>query len=148
MIVCPTLEAAVEVLNQQGTQTTVEHLRVWRDRDPTIRQRYEKRREELAPQDEGMFANDLLDAARRANVTIKFAIENTHELLEAGKVADPARIARALSQVMAQSVDKRLAVQGRPTQITEHTDAEEIVRQLQAMGVIRVVNSTAEDVGT
>jgi hypothetical protein len=47
---------------------------------------------------------------------------------------------------MTQATDKRLAVQGRPTQITEHRDVAEIVRRLQAIGVIEVIDSTAEDV--
>ena len=77
MIVCPKLEDAVEVLKQQGTQTTIEHLRVWRDREPAIRERYEKRRIELTPRLERNFANDLLDNARRASLSIRLAIEHT-----------------------------------------------------------------------
>jgi hypothetical protein len=146
MIVCPTLEDAVEVLKLQGTPATVDWLRVWRDRDPIVKERYQHRREELAPQLEGMFANDLLDNARMATLAVKLAIEKTEELLTAGKVGDPSRIARDLSQVMAQSLDKRLAVQGRPTQIVENRDVGEILRKLQALGVIEVVERTAGEV--
>jgi hypothetical protein len=146
MLLSPTLDDAVHVLKLQGVATTVEHLRVWRDRDPAIRDRYEERRQELAPQIEGRFANDLLDNAQRATAVITVAIDKTRELLDDGKVQDPARVARDLSQVMAQAVDKRLAIQGRPTQITEHRDIDAIIRQLQAKGVIEVIDSTAEDV--
>jgi hypothetical protein len=146
MILSSTLEDAVDVLKLQGVVTTVEHLRVWRDRDPAIRERWEKRRQELAPQIEAELANNLLDNAQRASAVITVAIAKTEELLEAGKVGDPARVARDLSQVVAQSVDKRLSIQGRPTQITEHRDIGEIVRQLQAKGVIEVIDGTAEDV--
>jgi hypothetical protein len=148
MILSPALEDAVDVLRQQGVATTVQHLRVWRDRDPAIRERYGKRRQELAPQIEGRLANDLLDNAQRASAVITVAVEKTRELLEAGKVQDPARVARDLSQVVTQSVDKRLAIQGRPTQITEHRDVGEIIRKLQAIGVIEIIDSTAEDVET
>jgi hypothetical protein len=117
-------------------------LRVWRDRDPAVRERYRQRREELAPQLEGMFANDLLDNMRRATLAVKLAIEKTEDLLKAGKVADPSRVGRDLSQVMAQSVDKRLALQGRPTQLVEDRDVGEILRKLQALGVIEVVDGT------
>jgi hypothetical protein len=148
MIVCPTLEDAVEALKQQGTQTTVALLEVWRDREPGISERYAKRREELAPQLEGIFANDLLDNARRSSLVIQLAIDETKQRLETGTVAEPSRVARDLSQVMSQAVDKRLAIQGRPTQITEHRDVNEILRQLVALGVFKIddaIESTAED---
>jgi hypothetical protein len=148
MIVCPTLEDAIEVLKQQGTQTTTAILKVWRDREPAIRERYQKRREELAPQLEGEFANDLLDNARRSSLVIQLAIDETKQRLETGTVADPSRVARDLSQVMSQAVDKRLAIQGRPTQITEHRDVNEILRQLVVLGVVKIddtIESTAED---
>ena len=145
MIVCPTLEDAVEALKQQGTQTTVALLEVWRDREPGISERYEKRREELAL--EGAFANDLLDNTKRSTTVIRLAIEETDKRLKTGNVADPSRVARDLSQVMAQAVDKRLAIQGRPTQIVEHRDVGEIIRQLVALGVVcdDAIDGTAED---
>ena len=148
MIVSPTLEDAVETLRQQGTQTTVEHLRVWRDREPTIRERYEKRRIELTPRLERNFANDLLDNARRASLSVRLAIEHTHELLEADVVQDPSRVARDLSQIVAQSTDKRLAIRSRPTHIAANRDVSRILRQLVALGVVKIddaIESTAED---
>jgi hypothetical protein len=148
MIVCPTLEDAVEALEEQGIQTTIGVLEVWRDREPGISERYAKRREELAPQLEGVFANDLLDNARRSSLVIQLAIDETKQRLETGTVAEPSRVARDLSQVMSQAVDKRLAIQGRPTQITEHRDVNEILRQLVALGVFKIddaIESTAED---
>ena len=95
--------------------------------------------DELAQVKEGVFANDVLDNAARAMLVIGLAVKKTQELLESGLVADPARVARDLSQVVAQSTDKRLAVQGRPTQITEHRDVGEIVRALEAMKVVQVI---------
>jgi hypothetical protein len=148
MMLSPTLEDAVDVLKLHGIVTTVHHLRVWRDVDPAIRERYGKRRQELAPQIEGRLANDLLDNAERASAVIGVAIERTQELLDAGKVAEPSRVARDLSQVVAQSIDKRLAIQGRPTQITEHSDVGDIIRKLQAIGVIEIIDSTAEDIAS
>jgi hypothetical protein len=53
-----------------------------------------------------------------------------------------------LSQIVAQSTDKRLAVQSRPTQIAENRDVSGILRQLVALGVVKTddaIQSTAED---
>lgn len=146
MIVCESDEQAVEMLAEQGVRTSVAQLDVIRNGGIATRQRFEERRDELAPALEAIFANDLLDNARRASLITSIALDKTRELLERGKVEDPARVARDLSQVMSQSVEKRLAVQGRPTQIVEHRDVGEIVRALEAMKVIQVVDSTAIEV--
>ena len=138
LVLAPSLEDAVEVLAEQGKTVTVDTLRVWRDRDPIISERYQKRRVELAPQLETRFANDLLDNARRAVLVTSLAIEKTRELLIAGEVRDPSRVARDLAQVTAQSIDKRHAIQGKPSQIVEQRDVAEIVRALASMGVLRV----------
>lgn len=135
IIVSPTLEDAVEALKQQGKTTTVGTLRTWRDNDPLTRQRYEERRKQLVPQLETRFANDLLDSSRRATLVTRLAIDQTRELLNAGEVRNPSRVARDLAQVTAQSIEKRHAIQARPTQIVEHRDVNDIVRQLVAMGV-------------
>jgi hypothetical protein len=44
-----------------------------------------------------------------------------------------------VAQVASQAIEKRLAIQGRPTQIVEHRDVAEIVRALEALGVVEVV---------
>ncbi len=134
-LVLAPLEDAVEILAEQGATVTVDTLRVWRDRDPVISERYEKRRTELAPQLETRFANDLLTNARRGTLVTSLAIEKMEEEL-LGEVRNPARVARDLAQVTARSIEKRLAVQARPTQIVEHRDVAEIVLALASMGVL------------
>ena len=147
MILTDSLNQAVDVLKEQGfttTEATLEQLRSHNLR----RERYEQRRNELAPVLEGMHANDLLDTARLATTVGNLAIAKTKELLETGQIRDPAvasKVARDLSQVSTQSIDKRLAVQGRPTTITEHRDVREIVRALEALKVVQVIDSTGVD---
>lgn len=145
MILTPSLADAVDVLREQGFTTNEDTLEQLRSHN-LRRERYEARRNELAPVLEGMHANDLLDTARLATTVGNIAIAKTKELLENGQIRDPAvasKVARDLSQVSTQSIDKRLAVQGRPTQITEHRDHREILRALQAMGVAQIVDGTA-----
>lgn len=148
MIVTDTLEDAVGMLQSDGYQTTVEFLKSIRN-GPQLRERYEKRRNELAPMLEGEFANDMLDTGRRAALATRLAVEKTIEMFEAGQVRDPSRVGRDLSQISSQMVEKRLSLQGRPTQIVEHRDVNEIVRALQGMGVLQVeaIDSTAEELG-
>lgn len=106
---------------------------------------YQKRREQLAPRLEAKLADDMLANAQRATNAEAFCIERIEEMLAEGRVQDPSRVARDLSQIRTQSIDKRLALQGRPTQITEHRDVSELVNALVGMKVAEVVDSTATD---
>ena len=137
-----TLPEAVEYLKSEGITTTEAKLKVWRD--TMYADRVRKRREQIAPLIEEKLANDLLGNATLASDVTALAIEKTRELLEEGKIADPSRVARDLSQVGTQAVDKRLALQGRPSQIVEHRDVSEIIRALEGMKVVVAsVDSTA-----
>jgi hypothetical protein len=144
MIATPSLDDAIEVLKEQGFTTTPAALEQLRS-SPLRRDRYEQRRTELAPLLESMFANDLLDTAMLAQRVETLAIHKTRELLEAGRISDPSKVARDLSQVATQAVDKRLAIQGRPTTIVEHRDVNEILRQLEAMKVVQVIEGTVTE---
>lgn len=108
--------------------------------------KFERLREEWGPRIEERLANDLLDNARLAAEVEREAIERSREMLRSGKVQEPSRMARDLSQVRTQAVDKRLALQGRPTQITEKREVKEIVRALQGMGVVEVIDGEAQEV--
>lgn len=132
----PTYESASETLDQEGLQVSAVTLRRWA-KDTHVVQ-FEKLREEWAPKIEAQLANNLLDNARLAAETERLAIERAHDELTRGVAREPAKIARDLSQVKSQSVDKRLALQGRPTQITERRDVNEIVRALVGMKVVQV----------
>ncbi len=145
MVMYERLDEAADYLLQEGITTTVEKLEVWRDR--MYAERYEKRREELAPILEARLASGLLDNAGLAADVTRLAITKTRDLLEEGRVADPSRVARDLSQVATQAVDKRLALQGRPTKIVENRDIADIVRALEGMGVVKtdepIIDTTA-----
>jgi hypothetical protein len=132
-------DAAVS-LQADGREIGEATLRRWCKESHVVQ--FEKLREEWAGKIEAQLANNLLDNARLAAETERLAIEKTRESLENGSNRDPSKAARDLSQVKAQSVDKRLALQGRPTQITERRDLSEIVRALVGMKVA-VIQETA-----
>ena len=75
------------------------------------------------------------------------AIQRTEERLRRNIEADPSRVLRDLSQVRTQAIDKRLALEGRPTQIIEKRSPDEILAKLEALGVVRQVDveATSED---
>lgn len=96
-------------------------------------------RQQLAPKLEKLLTADLLDESMRATQVIGMAIQRTEERLVANMVADPSKVARDLAQVRTQGIDKRLALEGRPTSITESRSPDEIVRALEGMGVAKQV---------
>jgi hypothetical protein len=60
-------------------------------------------------------------------------------LLNEGRIPDPSRVARDISQIRTQGIDKRLALQGRPTQIQANRSVDELVRALEGLGVAKQV---------
>jgi hypothetical protein len=133
----PTPEQAVEYLKEyHDRQTTVAVLEGFRRARP---ERYEQVRRQLTPRLEQELTDGLLDNARLATIATNMAIKRTMELLERGVCRDPSKVARDLADVQAKSVDKKLSLEGRPTQITETRNPEEIIRALEGMRVIKRV---------
>ncbi len=138
----PTLEQAVEYLKEaHSIYTTVATLQ---KKTVKCRPELEEIREQLAPRVEAIRANDMLDNAGLATELERMCMERLQIQLEQGRVKDPARVARDLADLKAKNVDKRLAVQGRPTQITETRNLAEIVKAMEGMGIAKQVDVTVE----
>lgn len=84
------------------------------------------------------------------------SVETASEMLElvglskaqrlAGQVRDPTKTARNLAAVFNAITEKRLLLEGRPTQITEHRDLEDYVKLLGELAPGAVtVDGTAEE---
>lgn len=132
---------AVRALNADGREISEETLRRWCKETKTVQ--FEKLREEWGGKIEAQLANNFLDNARFAAQVERQALEAVKKSLDNNTAREPAKIARDLSQVKSQSVDKRLALQGRPTQITERRDLNEIVRALVGMKVAVIEEAEA-----
>ncbi len=143
--VFPTLVEARKYLREQGYQTDIDKLRHWRD--AKYHDRYLEIRKELAPQLEGVMAEDLLTNARYALEVQRIAITRTKKGLQDGTISDPARAGRDLSQIITQATDKRLALQGRPTRIVAQRGLKELVNALEGMGVAQeIIPGTAKEI--
>lgn len=105
-------------------------------------------RQQMAPELERLLTADLLDESTRLTTVIGMAVQRTEERLVANTIADPAKVARDLSQIRSQAIEKKLSLEGRPEKITESRSPEEIVRALEGLGVARqvTIESTAEEV--
>ena len=109
-------------------------LRTWRD--ATHAERYSKLQTEHAKDIEEAMVRDTRDLARAASLAERMAIEKTIESLETSTRLDPAQAAVAMSKVKTSNIDKMLALTGRPQQITENRNANELLRALEAKGVL------------
>lgn len=144
VIAHPTYSEAERALKEQGYSVPAATLSKWAREDHVVR--FEKLREQWAPQIEAQLANNFLDNARLAAEAEREAIERSRQMLQNGRAQDPSRMARDLSQVKSQSVDKRLALQGRPTQITEKRNVNQIIGRLLQMKAVKMIESTAEEI--
>jgi hypothetical protein len=133
---CPTMAHAATLLKEQGITCTPAKLRTMASLHS---EELDKLRERVAPKIEAAAANNMLSTVWEASEVQNLAIERAKEMLEEGRVADPSKVARDLADVMAKNVDKRLALQGRPTQISEHRNTDEVIRALEGMGVAKRV---------
>lgn len=130
----PTLLEAKEYLEGLGYENLSEaNLASFKTRMPKELAEVQAR---LAPEIEGEVANSALLIARRATEAESLAMERIIEKLQKDQFADPSTVLRNLSQVKTQNIDKRLALQGRPTTITQNRSTESILKALEAKGVV------------
>lgn len=113
-------------------------LKVWRD--STHADRYTALQDEFGGQIEQAIIRDTRDLTRAAVQVERMAIEQAYEALDHGTVRPEvaAQIALNMSKIKQSNIDKLLALTGRPQQITEHRNANEIIRALAAKGVLQL----------
>jgi hypothetical protein len=99
-------------------------------------EQFQKARESVTVQQERALISDLGDNAKLAGVAIQLAVKRTLELLAEGRVQDPSRIARDLSDVQAKAIDKSRLLQDKPTVIVAKPKMAEIISGLESLGVI------------
>jgi hypothetical protein len=137
------LAEAVQEMTRAGYQTTEAILAVVANNKSTA---VAETREQLLPALEKQHTLDLLDSSIRTTTIVNMALQRTEERLIANTIADPSKVARDIQQVHAQMTDKRLALEGRPTSITETRNLDEVVRALEGMKVATWSEGTATEV--
>lgn len=128
-----TKEDAVAVLKEQGYMVTVaglKHIAAQRA------ERLTEVRAEITPRLERELTDNMLDTARIGQIAIATAVAKTQERLDKGIERDPAKVARDLADVVSKSVHNKLALEGRPTHVTEVRDVAQIVAALERKGII------------
>jgi hypothetical protein len=107
-------------------------------------ERYEQIREQMGVLKEKTISNDMRDAVQEAIDAQRLAVTRAKERLEKDRDPEPAKSAAALARVAQANTDKLLSLTGRPSQITESRNAEEILRSLVAKGVLTLPDAPAE----
>lgn len=116
----------------------VSTLRSWRE--AKYADRYTELQTEHGQDIEQALVRDTRDLARAAAAMTRDAIAKTAELMEDPRLraTEAAQIAASMAKVQQTNIDKLLALTGRPQAITEHRSAQDIIRALQAKGVIEI----------
>lgn len=107
-------------------------------------QRYQELREKIAPLKEKTLTANLRDNALYASEVTRLGMEQLQELLENRQVEPQyvSRVARDIADVQAKSIDKMLALEGRPTAIIENRTPAQIMAALERMRVLKPVQIT------
>ena len=139
LVAYPDLQECSEFLKTQGVDCSVAELNVLKNKNGVLgKDLYIQKRKELAGQIEKIEADELLDTARKATKIVNLALDKTQRMLERNEVADPSRTARDINQVMTQSIDKRMLLEDRPTEIRAVHTTDELVLKLSKLGVLEV----------
>lgn len=136
LAVLGTSEAASEHLGNIPSST----IRSWTQKHPERWEHIQANRARIIDQaciDE--FRN-VQSAAIRASL---LAVELETQNLKAGRTREPGQSALNLIKTAATAGQTLAMMEGRPTSIIEHRNADDILRSLEAKGL--VVNSTAEE---
>ena len=96
------------------------------------RDEYEELKGKWAHKMESILVGQYREVALRATMAQRKAVEEAEKRLDRGADTDPARTAAALSKVSQSATDKMLSLTGRPSQITETRNMNEILRSLAA----------------
>lgn len=143
-------EVACRVLEKQGMRVTAKTLRNWRDN--LYRDRYWEVQRKVLPRLQARAAENhaaIADAAVELNAKLLERLDKDADNLP---IRDVAGAARNVATVGGIDRDKAAMLRGEPTEIVEHRDAGEILRQLQARGfkltadMDRAINGTATEV--
>lgn len=128
-------------LNAVSEQTGIPKatLSYWR-RQP----RYQEIHDKLAPQLEQEIVRSLRESISLADQVEKAALALELQRIEAGDIKDSASSARNMATVKGINSDKLLQLTGRPTQITEHRNTDELLTRLERMGV--AIEGTATEI--
>jgi hypothetical protein len=116
-----------------GIKVSARLLRLWRS--GLHAKRYGQLAQEHARQVEETIVQEARETAILAAEVERLALAKTLEQLEAGEIRDAAAVARNASTVKGINVDKLLTLSGRPNQIVEHGNPDELLAQLIRDGI-------------
>ena len=142
------MEIALGAIALYGLEEASEHLYAERDIEcsPEQLERYQRRyihrfreiQTELAPQIEAIAVSGLRDGVARLNAPIALGVQTAHQAMQDGRVnpVDAAKISREFADIQAKQNNTMLVLQERPTIVRKEQSTEEIIRKLEAKGVI------------
>lgn len=112
------------------------------------RERYAERYSDLREKYQEQIEQEIIKEQREliglSLQTVRAALEKSQKRLDDGRDDDPGRTAANVARVHQSLTDKMLSLSGRPTSIREDRNVDEILRSLQARGVIHLPESDVQ----
>lgn len=135
-------ERAAERCAEQGIPVAGRTLRRWRESDH--RELFLEIASSLQPEIEKAVVASTLDYLQRSEELKGDLLGLLKEQIDAKEVKDPAKAAQHLSVSQGIGIDTVLKVQGRPTQLIQHSSVDDSVATLKRLGI--VVDGEAEEI--
>ena len=133
-------------LEDRGLQIPRPTLEKWTSRQHV--ERYERIREQVLPRIHAKLAAESEDLARAYAEAEHATLERFREELPNLRAHEAAGAVRNLATSRGISTDKANLLRNRPTAVVEHRQAEDIIRRLQAVGVLEedeLIEGTVEE---
>ena len=136
-------EACAFLLEEHNLQANEQTLKAIVRMRPT---EYEELRAKIVPIKEKRLAHNMLDDALYASEVTREAMSQLKGRLEEGKIPPEylSRVARHAQDVETKAVDKKLALENRPSHITETRTPAELLRSLERLGVMKQIEVEVE----
>lgn len=131
--------ASVLLEETQGYRIAPSTLNLWRSK--MHRDRFFEIAREHAPEQEEQLIHAKRALLARLEEGKALGIEKAIEQLESGEAKDPSAIARNLAVVGGIDTRDYLLLTGRPTEVVEHHNADDLLRKIK-----EYVDSTAEEI--
>ena len=136
---------ASDRLKEQGLDIPASTLCRWRDHQ--YHERYLEIATTVAYRVEDVIVQEARETAALAAQLERAALERAYrQVMNSKEGVDASQVAQRASTVKGINVDKLLQLTGRPTQVVEHRNADEVLRKLGASLPGLIVDGTATEI--
>lgn len=135
---------ASELLIESGVPVKPERLKKWRDKQ--FKHLFWKIRKELSPQIAEDLAGRAFETAIQADEAKRVYLQKAVEKVDRVNPTHLAKNYAALAQGAAQDIERAQVLRHEPNEIIENRDVASMLKELESLGVGKVIDVEAEEI--